>query len=119
VLLTPELSTIPNTEYQVNMPARLHAAGIEIGFLLADRGRALSAARTQLMELVRAGLPADVALRGITLTPARALGIDGTIGSIEPGKTANLLLWSGDPLDPLAKLQRVWLEGNEVEADPR
>ncbi len=119
VLLTPEFGTQPNTEYQVNLAARLHAAGIEVGFLLAERGRALSGARTQLMELVRAGLPADVALRGITLTPAKVLGIDKQVGSLEVGKAANLLLWTADPLDPLARLRHVWLEGQEIEDDTR
>jgi imidazolonepropionase-like amidohydrolase len=119
VLLSPELGTLPNTEVQVNLPARLHNAGVEVGFLLPERGRALSTARAQLMELVRAGLPAAVALRGITLTPAKALGIDKQVGSLEVGKAANLVLWSADPLDPLARLQRVWLEGHPIEDDAR
>jgi hypothetical protein len=115
VLLTPDLSTLPNTEYLVNLPARLLAAGIETGFLLPDSGRALAVVRAQLIELVRSGLPADAALRGITLVPAKALGVDKLVGTLEPGKSANLLLWSADPLDPIAELRSVWLEGARVE----
>jgi cytosine/adenosine deaminase-related metal-dependent hydrolase len=119
VLMSPEFATVPNTEYLVNLAARLHGAGVEVGFLLGERGRALQTARTQLMELVRAGLPADVALRGITLTPAKALGIDKQVGSLEVGKLANLMLWTADPFDPSARLHKVWLEGHEIEDDAR
>lgn len=119
VLLGPDLSTLPNTQHLVNVPARLHAAGIEIGFLIPDGARAVDQLRTQLLELVRAGLPATVALAGITAVPAKALGLDKTIGTIAPGKTANLLLWSADPLDALAQLRSVWLEGKLVKEDPQ
>lgn len=119
VLMTPEFDTVPNTQYVVNLAARLSAAGIEVGFLLPDQGRPVQATRPQLMELVRSGLPADVALRGITLTPANALGVGKQLGSLEVGKTANLLLWTADPLDPTAKLRGVWLEGQEIEDDAR
>ena len=46
-------------------------------------------------------------------------GDDKLVGSLEVGKAANLLLWSADPLDPLARLRHVWLEGNEIEDDAR
>lgn len=115
ILLTPDLSTVPNTEFLVNLPARLIKAGIEVGFLLPDGGRAVDVVRTQLIELVRCGLPADAALRGITLVPAKALGVEKLVGSLEVGKAANLLLWSQDPLHPLAELKAVWLDGTRVE----
>lgn len=117
VLLAPDLSTLPNTQHLVNMPARLHAAGIEVGFLIPDGARAVDQLRTQLLELVRAGLPATVALAGITAVPAKALGLDKTVGTIAPGRTANLLLWSADPLDALAQLRSVWLEGKLVKEE--
>lgn len=115
ILLTPDLSTVPNTEYLVNLPAKLLRAGVEVGFLLPDSGRALDIVRTQLIELVRCGLPADAALRGITLVPAKALGVDKLVGTLEVGKAANLVLWSQDPLHPLAELRGVWLDGARVE----
>ncbi|MEZ5964611.1 MAG: amidohydrolase family protein [Planctomycetota bacterium] len=119
VLMSPDFDTVPNTQYVVNLAARLHAGGIEVGFLLPDQGHPLRTTRPQLIELVRAGLPAEVALSGITLTPAKALGVDQQVGSLEPGKAANLILWSSDPLDPVAQLRGVWLEGNEIEDDAR
>jgi imidazolonepropionase-like amidohydrolase len=70
------------------------------------------------MELVRAGLPADTALRGVTLVPAKALGIDKRTGTLEVGKDADLLVFDGDPLSPVARLQSVWLRGQEVPQQP-
>lgn len=48
---------------------------------------------------VRLGLPEETALRAVTIEPARAALIDGRLGSIEPGKDADLVLWTGNPLD--------------------
>ena len=68
----------------------------------------------KLMELVRCGLDRDAALAGVTLVPAKALGIEDRVGSIAPGKDADLLLFDRDPLDPAAKLVRVWHKGSTV-----
>ena len=45
-----------------------------------------------------AGLPMDEAWRAITINPARSLGISDRVGSLEPGKDADLVLWTADPL---------------------
>lgn len=51
---------------------------------------------------VREGLDPAQALRAITINPARIMGVDGRLGSIEPGKDADLVIWSGDPLDVMS-----------------
>jgi imidazolonepropionase-like amidohydrolase len=48
---------------------------------------------------VRLGLPEDVALRAVTIEPAKAILIDHRLGSLEPGKDADVAIWSGNPLD--------------------
>jgi len=48
---------------------------------------------------VRLGLPEEVALRAVTIEPARAALIDHRLGSLEPGKDADIVLWTGNPLD--------------------
>lgn len=54
------------------------------------------------------------AVRGLTIVPAQVAGIDGRVGSLEPGKDADLLVVSGDPLDPRHRIERVYIEGRLV-----
>lgn len=60
---------------------------------------------------VKAGLPPDEALRGVTLYGAEHLGLEGRMGSIEPGKDADLAVWDGDPLDARAHVVATWIDG--------
>ena len=70
--------------------------------------------RFRLSELVRHGLRADEVLRAVTLTPAEILGIQARCGSLEAGKDADILLFSGDPLEPTSELVEVLVGGETV-----
>lgn len=61
----------------------------------------------------RAGIDVDRedAIRWITINAAWALGIDSLTGSIEPGKQADVVLWSGDPFSVYSRAEKVWNEG--------
>lgn len=118
VLLPPDLATLPRSRFLIHPARTLHDAGVEIGFLIGDTPAALRALNYRLIELVRAGLPADVALRGVTLVPAKALGIDKSKGSLATGKDADLLIFRGDPLSATGELKSVWLAGREVPQQP-
>jgi imidazolonepropionase-like amidohydrolase len=63
---------------------------------------------------VKAGLPREEALKAITINPARILGIADRYGSLEPGKMADLVLWSGDPLDIMSCVEKVFIHGQPV-----
>ena len=63
---------------------------------------------------VKEGLDRDTALAALTINPARITGVDGRLGSIEPGKDADLVLWSGDPLDVFSRAQRALIGGREI-----
>jgi imidazolonepropionase-like amidohydrolase len=63
------------------------------------------------------GLPAEVGLRAVTLNTAEILGMDDLIGSLEPGKRADILVTDGDPLQALTWIDRMFVGG--VEVDPR
>jgi imidazolonepropionase-like amidohydrolase len=65
------------------------------------------------------GLPRDVAIRAITLTPAQLLGVDRVVGSIEPGKIANLVVSRGDPLEIRSTITHVFVKGVPVSLDSR
>ena len=56
----------------------------------------------------------EQAIRWITANPAWALGIDSTTGTLEPGKAADVVLWSGDPFSVYSKPERVWNDGRLV-----
>ena len=68
----------------------------------------------QAARLVQYGLPRDEAIETITITPAKILGLDHRIGSLEAGKDANIAIFSGDPLDARSWVERVFIEGREV-----
>ena len=67
--------------------------------------------------LVKTGLPRTAALEALTKRPAAILGLDKTHGTIEPGKAADLLLFSGDPLDPASRLRFTIIDGRTVYAN--
>jgi imidazolonepropionase-like amidohydrolase len=70
----------------------------------------------------RAGvtIPPERALRWLTLNPAKMLGLDDRIGSIEVGKNADLVLWSGDPFSVFSHADQVFIDGSLVfdRSDP-
>lgn len=94
--------------------AVLHHAGVPVAFTtrsVADvRNLPYHAARHWAY-----GLPRDVALRGLTLTPAEILGLGTELGSIAPGKRADLVLTDGDILQITTHVERMWIAGEEVD----
>ena len=61
------------------------------------------------------GLPYEEALKALTIYPARILGVEDKLGSLEKGKIADLIVVEGDPLSPLSKVKMVIIEGKIVE----
>lgn len=117
VILDP-LSNLPRSFAEMGATmenaARLHAAGatviVKTGSGVAHRAREL---RYGAGNAVACGLPYEAALAAITINPARAFGVADRIGSIEPGKEADLVLWSGDPFEPLSQPRAILVRGAE------
>ena len=59
------------------------------------------------------------AVRGLTLVPAMTAGIDDRLGSLEPGKEADILAITGDPADPRSSVECVFIDGHEVYSTAR
>ena len=57
------------------------------------------------------GLPRARALSAITLGPAKAMGLEKEVGSIEAGKRADVVLWAGDPLELSSFAEKVFIGG--------
>jgi imidazolonepropionase-like amidohydrolase len=95
-------------------PGKLAAAGVTIAITTDHPVVPINFLAHQAALSVKHGLDRDTALRALTINPARILGIDGRLGSIEPGKDADLVVWSGDPLDVLSRVERALIDGAEI-----
>lgn len=95
--------------------ARLHAAGVAVGFTQSgDATHNARKVRQLAGNAVTNGLSWDAALAGLTHVPAEAFGVADQIGSIEVGKRADLVLWSGDPLEVTTVARQIWFDGRAV-----
>jgi len=65
------------------------------------------------------GMSHDDALRAVTLTPAEVFGVSDRIGSLQPGRDANLVIWSGDPFEFSTRVERVLIKGREIREPSR
>ena len=95
-------------------PGRLAKAGVTIAITTDHPVVPINFLVHQASLAVKDGLDRETALRALTINPARIAGIDDRLGSIEPGKDADLVLWSGDPLDVLSRAERAFVDGVEV-----
>jgi imidazolonepropionase-like amidohydrolase len=65
------------------------------------------------------GLPHDVALAALTINPAAIYGVDDMLGSLEAGKQADFVIWSGDPLEVTQSAEQVFIEGEAMAMESR
>lgn len=72
-----------------------------------------------IRKAIEKGLPKDAALRAVTLTPAEILGVADRMGSIDKGKIANVVAWSGEPLTKDAKIKMVFVDGELYEPEEK
>jgi imidazolonepropionase-like amidohydrolase len=97
-------------------PGKLAAAGVTIAITTDHPVVPINFLVHQASLSVKHGLDRDVALQALTINPARIIGIDDRLGSIEPGKDADLVIWTGDPLDVLSRVERALMDGEEIYA---
>jgi imidazolonepropionase-like amidohydrolase len=97
-------------------PGRLDAAGVTIAITTDHPVVPIHFLIHQASLAVKEGLGAAAALRAVTINPARILGVDDRIGSLEPGKDADLVIWSGDPLDVTSRAELAYQDGREIYA---
>jgi imidazolonepropionase-like amidohydrolase len=65
------------------------------------------------------GLGREAAIRAITINPARLLGVSDRLGSLEAGKTANLFVADGDPLETITRIEHVFIRGFRIPLESR
>ena len=99
------------------VPAALDKAGLTFAFSGAGLREPRDFVRN-VARAVREGLPADAALRALTLNAAQIAGADNRVGSIDKGKIANLLITTGDLFEEGTQVKHVFVDGRLVDVDP-
>jgi hypothetical protein len=100
--------------------ARLRAAGVQVGFTQSgDASHNARKIRQLAGNAVANGLRWEDGLAGLTRVPADTFGVGAELGSIAVGKRADLVLWSGDPLEVSTVALQVWLDGRATSMRSR
>jgi imidazolonepropionase-like amidohydrolase len=95
-------------------PGLLAAAGVTVAIATDHPVVPVHLLIVQAALAVREGLDRDTALRAVTITPARIMRVADRIGSLAPGKDADVTIWSGDPLDIMSRVEAAYIGGREV-----
>jgi imidazolonepropionase-like amidohydrolase len=95
-------------------PGKLAAAGVTIAITTDHPVVPINFLVHQASLSVKFGLDRETALRALTINPARILGVADRLGSLEPGKDGDVVVWSGDPLDVLSRVERAFQDGREI-----
>jgi hypothetical protein len=137
VIVRPGIDLVPSNRDRFLAAKMLHQAGVEFAYTQAPRaagppldiqallaGQTAQAAEGGVVDQdfplfavamqVKGGLPRQVALESLTRRPAAMLGIGETHGTVAAGKAADLLIYTGDPLDPASRLRTTLIEGRTV-----
>ncbi len=96
---------------KLEAPGKLAKAGISIAFVSDAPATSESQLRLAAAIAMKHGLDRDTALRALTMAPAEMLGLSDRVGSLEAGKDADLVIYSGDPLSLTSDVETVIVEG--------
>jgi imidazolonepropionase-like amidohydrolase len=115
VVLKPltDIPTFDALNATLENAARLRAAGVSVVLSSFDTHRA-GTLRQEVGNAIANGLDPAEALRSVTLAPAQVWGVGTSTGSLEPGKEADVVIWSGDPFELSSHAEHVFIRGREV-----
>ena len=91
--------------------AKLMEAGIPVAFALDGPSASPESVRLSAAMAVQAGCDLDRVWAALTGDAARLAGVDGQVGLVAPGHDADLVFWSGHPLDLTSRVESVWVDG--------
>jgi imidazolonepropionase-like amidohydrolase len=126
-VLTGAMNNIPESFATLNQrqenAALLRKAGVKVALVgNGDGDESHFNARNIKYEAGNAvayGMSWDDALRAITLTPAELFGLSDRIGSLQTGRDANIVVWSGDPFEFSTQVEHVFIKGREIKEKSR
>ncbi len=120
VILRPTLGEPPEEDdaYDrlLTQPEELRAAGIKIAFGSFDNSFARRLGQNAANAIAH-GLPYEEGLKAVTLYPAQMFGLDAQLGTVETGKTANLIVTNGDPLEVTTDVRYLLIKGQLTSTD--
>lgn len=93
--------------------ARLQAAGVTVAIESEGGAHRARETRYNAGNAVAHGMPYAAALAAVTINPARIFGVADRTGSLEPGKDADVVVWTGDPFEPLSQATAVFIQGQQ------
>jgi N-acetylglucosamine-6-phosphate deacetylase len=91
--------------------ALMHEAGVVVSFNSDDQELARHLNQEAAKAVKYGNVPAEEALKFVTLNPARQLRIDDQVGSLEVGKDADFVVWSNQPLSNFSRCEQTWIDG--------
>lgn len=126
-VLTGAMNNIPgfgSLGQRQETPALLRRAGVAVAIIGNAGGGDEEAfnvrnVRFEAGNAVAYGMSRDDALRAVTLTPAEIFGVADRVGSLQPGRDADVVVWSGDPFEFATQPVHVFLRGREFTAPSR
>lgn len=102
-------------DHAYTLPARLAAAGVRFAIAGAERDGNTRNLANEAGMAARFGLDPALAVRAITLSPAEIMGVADDFGSLERGKSATLIVATGDILEVTTNIEHAWIDGRRVE----
>jgi len=113
-----DIPTFESLNATLENAARLSRAGVTVVLASFDTQNSRNL-RQEAGNAIANGMDRDAALRAVALAPAQVWGVADRVGSLEAGKDADLVIWSGDPFELTAGAERVFIKGVEVSRDTR
>lgn len=93
--------------------ALMHNQGVLVSFNSDDAELARRMNHEAAKAVKYGGISEEDALKFVTLNPAKQLNIDRYVGSLEPGKDADFVVWSGSPLSTYSRCEQTWIDGRK------
>jgi imidazolonepropionase-like amidohydrolase len=112
VVVGPKMITFDDSGHLVNIADYLVKNGVEVNIMTDADVVQQEFLRFQASIAVKYGMDPSEALKAITINPAKLIGMESRIGSIEQGKDADLVLFDGDPFDIQTSVKRVFINGH-------
>jgi imidazolonepropionase-like amidohydrolase len=126
-VLTGAMNNIPGSFEQLNSrqenPSLLRRAGVQVVLIGNGGGDEevfnVRNIKQEAGNAVAYGMSWEDALRAVTLAPAEVFGVTDRVGSLQPGRDANVVIWSGDPFEFSTVVEHVFVRGREYTAPDR